>query len=130
MTKKGPARILIVEDDPDVCWAAKRVAAQMGYQPVAAEKGDETIHLIRSNHFRLALVDAKLPDIEGIEVASRLRTCQPGLPVVLISGYFYADDPSVREWIESGLIQGFVSKPFELSDLRRTLSGAAGADDP
>ena len=130
MTRKGPAKILIVEDDADVCWAAERVAARMGYEPVAAENGDEALRLIRSNRFLLALVDAKLPDIEGIEVAARLRARQPDLRVVLISGYFYADDPSVREWIESGLIQGFVSKPFELSDLRRTLSGAVGHDGP
>ena len=130
MTREGPAKILIVEDDADVCWAAERVAARMGHEPVTAETGDEAIELIGSHRFRLALVDAKLPDMEGFEVAARLRARQLGLPVVLISGYFYADDPSVREWIESGLIQGFVSKPFDLPDLRQALSAAVGADDP
>jgi two-component system, NtrC family, response regulator len=129
MTQTAPAKILIVEDDSDVCWAVTRIVAKMGYEPVAAARGEEASELIRSNRFRLALVDAKLPDVEGNELAARLKACQPDLPVVLFSGYFYPDDPWVREWIGSGLIHGFVSKPFELSEISEILAAAIDTDD-
>jgi CheY-like chemotaxis protein len=60
----------------------------------------------------LVLLDAKLPDIDGLELARQIRRAVPGVPIMLISGYFYKDDPAIQAALEEGLIDEFVEKPF------------------
>ena len=74
--------------------------------------------------FHLAFVDAKLPDAEGLDLARRIREANPGIRIVLVSGYFYGDDPEVLQAAAAGVINGFVSKPF-LHDEVRTIARAA-----
>jgi len=57
------------------------------------------------------LVDAKLPDMDGLDVAGRVRGADPGVPVIMVSGYFYQDDPDIQAALAEGLICGFVEKP-------------------
>jgi FixJ family two-component response regulator len=57
-------------------------------------------------------VDAKLPDIEGPQLITRLRQIQASPFIILISGYFFPGDPVVEQAMQTGLIQAFISKPF------------------
>lgn len=116
--------VLLVEDEEDICWALELILAQMELGMTAANNGKKGLELARQGTFAAALVDAKLPDIEGIELASRIQQSQPNLPLVLISGYFYQDDAAVRESIEQGLFRAFVSKPFEASEVKEALQAA------
>ena len=120
----GSSTVLIVDDEPDMCWALERIVAQMGYQTVSATSGLDVAPLMERATVDLALVDAKLPDMEGIDLARQLRQRQPDLPVVLISGYFYERDPRVQEWISRGAICGFIGKPFVLSQVREAVEAA------
>ena len=113
-----PRFVLIVDDEPDMCWALERIIAGMGYQTVSAPSGQDAAQLVEQIPVEMALVDAKLPDMEGIDLARQLRQRQPGLPVVLVSGYFYELDARVQEWIRQEVIWGFIGKPFVLSQVR------------
>ena len=117
--------ILVVEDEPDICWALERVLDSMGYVSATATNGKHALRLTKRRSFRLALVDAKLPDVDGIELAEQLQKHQPDLPVILISGYFYEDDDTVQQSISTGSICGFVGKPFALSQVREAITRAA-----
>jgi len=117
----GAITVLIVDDEPDMCWALERIIARMGYQTVSAPSGHEVAQLVERAPVELALVDAKLPDMEGIDLARQLRQRQPGLPIVLVSGYFYERDTRVQEWIRQGDIWGFIGKPFVLSQVRQAI---------
>ena len=117
--------VLIVDDEPDMCWALERIIAQMGYQTVSASSGEGVAQLMERVPVELALVDAKLPDMEGIDLAKQLRQRQPGLPIVLVSGYFYERDARIQEWIRQGTIWGFIGKPFVLSVVRKAIEAAA-----
>ena len=57
-------------------------------------------------------LDAKLPDVEGLELAGRIRALDPAVQIVIISGYFYDDDIEIQRALNEGLISGFISKPF------------------
>ena len=118
MTGSGAA-VLIVDDEPDVCWAFKRILNASGILSVVTASADEALRLARRERFRLAFIDAKLPDGEGLELARRMREAAPGLRTVLISGYYYPDDPDVVQALASGVINGFVNKPFQHDEIRK-----------
>ena len=118
------AAVLIVDDEPGMCWALGHILRGSGIVSVAATTGQEALRLAARERFHLAFVDAKLPDAEGLELAGRIREADPRIRIVLISGYFYGDDPEVLQAAAAGVINGFVSKPF-LHDEVRTIARAA-----
>jgi DNA-binding NtrC family response regulator len=122
----SPATVLIVDDEPDVCWALQRILKASGILSVTTASGHEALRLARQEPLLLAFVDAKLPDGEGLELAWRLRAAAPGLRAVLISGYFYRDDAEIVEALAAGVIDSFVGKPFP-HDTIRTIARNAHA---
>lgn len=112
MIRNGAADVLIVDDEPDICWALTHILESMGIVPVTTTSGREALRLARSQHFAVAFVDAKLPDLDGLNLARRIREGDAAVRIVLVSGYFYRDDAEVRQAIATGLITDFVSKPI------------------
>lgn len=105
-------KILIVDDEPDMCWVLQHLLNDLGIQSTTALSGLEAVNLMNSDFFQLAFVDAKLPDMEGLELAERLRKLRPGVSIIMVSGYFYKDDAAIKNALKEGIINGFVSKPF------------------
>ncbi|MCF8036100.1 MAG: response regulator [Desulfobacteraceae bacterium] len=105
--------IIIVDDEPDICWALKNILQKNNFHLNTASSGMEALELVRQCRFRIAFVDAKLPDIEGLELARQIRAADPLVHVVIVSGYFYKDDVAIQEAIALGEISSFVSKPFD-----------------
>lgn len=71
----------------------------------------------------LALIDAKLPDIEGFDLAARIRgETRCTAPIIMVSGYFYEDDRLVQDTLHSGLIAAFLTKPFKHDQMLKTLN--------
>ncbi len=112
---------LIVDDEPDTCWALKHVLEQQGVRSQFALRAEQALEEVRRFPYALALLDAKLPDLDGLELARRIRGLRPGIPIIVVSGYFYSDDTAIQDALGSGLIQGFVSKPFLHADIVRSV---------
>ena len=104
---------LIVDDEPDMCWALEHLLKRGGYLSKRALTGKEAIQLVKQHRFKLAFLDAKLPDLEGLDLAMRIREIDPSVGIVMVSGYYYKDDVDVQQAVTEGLISGFVSKPFK-----------------
>ena len=62
-------KLLIVDDEPDMCWALEHILEKNGFLTKKALSGGEALSLIESERFRLIFLDAKLPDIDGLELA-------------------------------------------------------------
>ena len=101
-----------MDDDPDVCWALEHVLAHLGVRCIRALDGRTALQAARLNRLAVALLDAKLPDIDGLELARKIRLVDPRILVLVISGYFYKDDPVIETALAQRLIQGFIEKPF------------------
>lgn len=112
------AVVLIVDDELDICWALGQVLKESGIVSVTATSGQEALLLARRQRFDLAFIDAKLPDAEWHELARLIREANPGIPIVLVSGYFYGDDSEVLQASRQGVINGFLSKPFLHEEVR------------
>ena len=110
---------LIVDDEPEMCWILEQVLKRTGYNCRSALSGQEAMALAETTDFRLVFLDAKLPDIEGLELARQIRRRLPGIHIVMISGYFYRDDETIKRALSSGLISHFISKPFNHEEILR-----------
>jgi len=110
--RKKDKRFLIVDDEPDMCWALECILEKNGFLTKKALSGTEALSLIESECFRLVFLDAKLPDIDGLELAKQIRKMDANIRIIIVSGYFYRDDVAIRKALEQKLIWGFIGKPF------------------
>jgi CheY-like chemotaxis protein len=122
--------ILVADDDPDICWALEHVVGGLGARCIRALDGQTAVQAARLNRLALVLLDAKLPDIDGLEAARQIRSVDPGVPIVLVSGYFYKDDPAIQAALAQGLICGFVEKPFLHASIVAAMETALSTDEP
>lgn len=85
--RRRPVRVLAVDDQPIFRLAVRRlIEATAGFEPMAeAASGAEALQLVRELHPDLALVDVRMPGMDGFETARRLAELDAGLVVVLIS---------------------------------------------
>ncbi|MGB5159443.1 response regulator [Desulfobacterium sp. N47] len=111
------APILIVDDEPEMCWILENLIRKTGFACKTALSAREALNLAESDQFGMAFLDAKLPDIDGLELARQLRKKNAYLPIVIVSGYFYQDDLIIEGIIREGLIAAFIGKPFEHDDI-------------
>ena len=120
MTDPGEL-ILIVDDEPDMCWALEHILNQQGYVTRKALSAQEALKLMEEHQFACAFLDAKLPDMDGLELAQHIRKRVPGIRILMVSGYFYRDDVSIQEAIAQGVIIDLISKPFLQKEILRVL---------
>ena len=116
--------VLIVDDDPDICWVLERLVESLKAPCIRAVDGQSALQAARLNRLALVLLDAKLPDIDGLELARQIRCAAPGIPIMLISGYFYKDDPAIQAALHQELIYGFVEKPFSHTEMKGAIAAA------
>jgi CheY-like chemotaxis protein len=116
--------VLVVDDDPDICWALEHVLGRLGVKCIRAVDGQSALHAASHNRLALALLDAKLPDMDGLELARQIRTSAPRVPVLVVSGYFYKDDPAIQAALGQGLIRGFVERPFSHPEIMAAIETA------
>jgi CheY-like chemotaxis protein len=113
--------ILIVDDEPDMCWALEHLLNKRGYATHKALTALAALELMEQHRFAWAFLDAKLPDMDGLELARRIREKAPDMRLLMVSGYFYRDDVSIQEAIAQGVIIDLISKPFPQADILRVL---------
>ena len=121
MDSSEQAQILVVDDEEDMCWALKLIIELEGHCCIAVRSAAEALQTIGSRPIQLAFVDVKLPDMEGLELVERIRQISPTVRCVLVSGFFYSDDGPVQDRLIRGLVVGFISKPFMLEEIVKTI---------
>ena len=116
---------LIVDDEPDMCWALENILKKNGFPAKKAFNGQEALALVKQDRFRLIFLDAKLPDIEGLVLARRIKEIDPSVPIVIVSGYFYRDDVDILNAQTERLISSFIAKPFLHDEVIKTIENTS-----
>jgi len=80
-------KVLVVDDDPVVGKSFNRVLSGKGYIVVTAEDGYEALQKLQSEHYDMVFTDLRMPGMDGVEVAEKVRARQPWTPVVIVTGY-------------------------------------------
>lgn len=118
------ATILIIDDEPDVRTAVRRVLERSDYAVLEAGDGKEALSLAAERGCDLVITDINMPEMDGIEVIMTLAERNPGLPVIAISGG--GKLPKELLLSSAGLLGAVttLSKPFEMSELLAAVSTA------
>jgi CheY-like chemotaxis protein len=113
-------RILVVDDNEDVCRTASLSLTELGVKPSSCRSGEEAVELVaeakrRGEDFFAVLIDYRLEGMNGIQTAIRIReVVGDEVPIRIISAYDWSD---IEEEAAGALINGFIPKPLFKSTL-------------
>ena len=116
--------ILVVDDETDMSWVLENTLKNEGYRITSTEHGKEGLRLAKDENFKIALIDAKLLDMDGIKLCRQIRQIAPETRVILISGYLYQGDKVVQEGLKDCVFAAFIGKPFDIDELRMVVKEA------
>jgi len=112
---------LVVEDEPGIAWALRRLLEQARATVSVAETGASALEQLGRGTFTAIFLDVKLPDADGFELAGTIRQTAPTTAIVMISAYFYPHDPKVQQMLEEGIARRFIAKPFRHDEVLAAL---------
>ncbi len=106
------ARVLVIDDDPQVRHLIRLVLEEEGFVVGAAMDGAQALRLAAEQPPELVVLDVSLPDVTGATVADQLRAAWPALPVLMIT----ADGSAAEKAARLGAY-AYLHKPFDVSEL-------------
>lgn len=126
---RGTERMLLVDDEKDVLGMLKEMSEYLGYQVTSFSDSTEAYALFRSrpNAFDLVVTDQAMPGLTGIDLAQKIFSLRPGMPIIICTGF---SEAFPEEEIKEFGIAAYIMKPVMVNDfarvVRRALEGKAG----
>jgi DNA-binding NtrC family response regulator len=120
---QAPETVLVVDDDQDMCWILEVALSGLGCVVKKVGTAQNAIALVTDQAFPVALVDARLPDMDGLRLIEKLRNLRPTMGIIMISGYYLEDDARILEAMRASAIDGFLAKPFQIDAIVRAVMG-------
>jgi DNA-binding NtrC family response regulator len=106
--------ILVVDDDADVRKSLSSILSKEGYSVETVENGKQATRISEKSRFDMALIDIKLPDMEGTELLRKLKENQPHMIKIVITGFPTLEN--AMETVNEGA-DGYILKPFDTEKL-------------
>jgi DNA-binding NtrC family response regulator len=122
--KSSGKNVLIVDDDSSVCRILQRMLSDEQYQVQTSQSVADALGAIEQKPFDAYVMDYKLPDGSGLDVAERIRSKWGATPIILISGY---DPSAVALRAEKLNISDFIEKPFSRETICNAMKKAIGS---
>lgn len=112
------ARILVVDDDKSIRKALEAILEAEGYRVDTVENGKQAIEKTGSSFYNLALIDIRLPDMEGTELLTKMKDTKPVMRKIIITGY-----PSLQNAVEAlnREANAYILKPFDVKKVLETI---------
>ena len=107
--------LLIADDDQVARELLAEALSREGYRVAVASSGEQCLRMAEAEPYDMALVDLRMPDLDGLDVLKQLAVIQPDLPVVILTA-FAAIDTAI-EAMSAGAYD-YLSKPFRLEEIR------------
>jgi len=110
LTREDKPSILVVDDDENISATLATILRQKGYKTETAKNGQEAMRKTRAKYFNIALLDIRLPDMEGTKLLTALHRDVPKTVKIMITGY-----PSIENAVQA-LNQGadaYIIKPVK-----------------
>jgi len=120
-----PSRILLVEDHGDTGRTLARLLRRSGYDVQHAETAAAALALFQESRFDLVVSDVGLPDETGLKMMERIRTLQPDIPGICMTGYGMEED--IAESRRAGFRE-HLTKPVDVTRLKAAISRALSVE--
>lgn len=104
------AKILIVDDEPDMIWAISNLLLTQNHSVVSVNSGEDAIKKVEETFLDLVLLDFRLPGMDGVQILERIKQIKPDLPVIMVTGY-----GGIEEAVQSIKLGAahYIAKPFD-----------------
>jgi len=112
------ARILVVDDDKDMCHLISEILREESYEVNISYNGEDALSKIKENSYDLVILDYKLFGISGIGVLEKARQVKPLIKVIMISAF--GNDSTKAKAKELGAFD-FIDKPFDIKRFIQTV---------
>ncbi|MBI1891939.1 MAG: response regulator [Burkholderiales bacterium] len=113
--KQEPAKILFVDDEPNILSSLRRLFRNQGYHIQTAESGADGIKALEAEPFDLVISDMRMPEMDGVRFLEHVRSLYPNTVRILLTGY--SDIQSIQEAINRGEIYRYITKPWDDNDI-------------
>ncbi|MBI3868082.1 MAG: response regulator [Verrucomicrobia bacterium] len=121
LTTGNSQRVLLVDDDPALVVLMERVLKRLDYKVVSFTRPRAALEHFTAHpkDFAVLITDLSMPEMSGADLVKAARAIEPGLPVILTTGYIQAEDQRAAEELGIG---GLLLKPGSLEEMSRLLS--------
>jgi len=113
-----PARILVIDDEESIRKTVSMILEHAGYLVDTAENGKQAIEKAAVNFYNLAVIDIRLPDIEGIDLLTSLKETTPKMIKIILTGY--PELQNAIKAINKG-VDAYLVKPINADELLRVI---------
>jgi UDP-3-O-acyl N-acetylglucosamine deacetylase len=117
--------ILVVDDEPKIRATLRGVLSDEGFHVLDTDEGPRVPELVATQHPHLVILDIWMPQMDGIKLLGQLKTQQPTLPVIVISGHGTIETAVRATKLGAS---DFIEKPFSLDTLLRSVYRAMGRE--
>ncbi|MDH4222320.1 MAG: response regulator [candidate division Zixibacteria bacterium] len=114
-------KILVIDDELFVRELLLEFLGKQGFEVLLAESGEKAVEVARSNPVQIALIDLKMPGMNGIQTLKELKKIIPNILPIIMTGYPTME--SAVDALRSGACD-YVVKPFKLNELRSSIDRA------
>lgn len=127
----GITKALTVDDEEDICTNICELMKDTGVKVSYATDGITAVSMVEKAHiagedYNVVLLDWKMPNIDGVETARRIRACVGAdVPILILTSYDWGE---IEEEAKEAGINAFLTKPFFVSGLRQTIEQMKGID--
>jgi DNA-binding response OmpR family regulator len=121
-------RILVADDELQICRLVRDVLEPSGYEIDTAKDGREFFRRYRTGDYSLLILDTLLTELSGLELVSRLRDGGDDVPIILMFGP--RKEPERMERLAFSYHVDLLRKPFGIGELRAAVSRALGGPRP
>ncbi len=124
-----PTKVLIVDDEEDVRTACSLILNEIGFDALVAQDGKAGLHIFEHHQDEIALVflDLTMPQLDGGQLAEKIRLIAPHVPILVSSGY--AEEDAMKHFTQTS-INAFIQKPFQVETLITKIQELTGVGIP
>ena len=113
--------ILVIDDEQGMRKYLQRLLTQEGYQVILSPQGEKALEELKKERVDLALVDLKMPKVDGIEFLERAKAILPELPIIIMTAY--ATLETAIEAMKKGAAD-YINKPFDMDEILLVINRA------
>lgn len=118
---KKNAQVLIVDDQEGVRNLLLETCLILGYEAQATDSGQEALDLVKKNNYKIALIDMKMPGLDGFKTTQRIMKMTEQIRIVMITGFDDNED-HLKEIRATHQVVAVMKKPFALEELKEILA--------